>query len=151
MSLAGHGLLAWPLQSVGDVVEAVHEVIYLVSLRVWDFLIRCQLGVILLVANDVGNWLHGNDGRYVQEVHPRESCLGHRFLLLLFFLALLDEFFGCCCQVEAHALSSEWDRLALFLEEEKSSSLRVCTREVGVLTNTLTPLARKLRGCTYER
>jgi hypothetical protein len=118
--------LAWPLQSVGDVVEAVHEVINLVSLRVWDVLIRCQLGVILLVANDVGNWLHGNDGRYVQEVHPRGSCLGHRLLLLDFFLALLGEFFGCGCQVEAHTLSLDGDRFALLLEEVNSSAFRIC-------------------------
>ena len=68
MSLAGHGLLAWPLQSVGDVVVAVHEVIHLVSLRVWDALICCQLGVILLVANDVRTSFYRNDCGNVREV-----------------------------------------------------------------------------------
>ena len=129
-SSAGHAVVDWPLQAIGEVFVAIHDIIRILGTTSHVTLLVFLVGLVFHVADDVRAALRNNGWREVGDAKLWRVRLSLRLLLLAFFAEHVVELSRSCSQIEAKALPLLRDRLALLLEEMQCLSLGVYTSRV---------------------
>ena len=129
-SSAGHAVVGGPLQAIGEVFVAIHDVIRILSPTSHVTLLVLLVRLVFHVADDVRAALRNNGWREVGDAKLWRVRLSLRLLLLPFFSEHVVELSRSGAQIEAKALPVLRDRLALLLEEMQCLSLGVYTSRV---------------------